>query len=91
MNKVTDSATIDKHEPMPSICKLCTSMKKHWNTELSDTPQENDCFLEKELPNCSEQTKNILLEYRPFTNSKRKVLAVCKNFSHVRKVTTTYK
>lgn len=85
-------STIQRMEPMPSICALCTSIHR-CKSEKSEIPQDNSCFVD-EVKESGWETKGYpaeyierLLTYKPFTNSKRTVRAICKNFSHVRSAT----
>lgn len=90
MPTVKHEAKIGRGEPLPSICKLCSSIHR-CRGELSDTPQENPCFEEKDLSRYSDAMKERILSYQPFVNSKRTVRTICSNFAHVRSHVIRYK
>ncbi|SCW85888.1 hypothetical protein SAMN04487970_107410 [Paenibacillus tianmuensis] len=90
MPVIKHEAKIGRNEPMPSICKICASVFK-CRGEVSDTPQENPCFVEKDVSMYSEEMKKRILSYQPFTNSKRTVQTICDKFAHLRSHRITYK
>lgn len=90
MTTIKHEARIGRGEPMPSICKLCTSIGK-CKGEVNETPQENPCFEEKDVSGYPDEVKKRVLAYQPFVNSKRTVQTICKNFAHVRSHVIRYR
>lgn len=85
-------AIISKEMSMPSICTLCTSLRRNSNEEVKLIPNQNSCFVDKMemlgLTNVDDKIKESILTYQPFTNSKRSVRTICKNFSHIKSIRT---
>jgi hypothetical protein len=73
--KIARKETIEKGKPMPCICKICQSIKALSKSERDkEKPENNSCF----------EKRPYFYDYAPFTNSRRKVVLTCQNFSHVR-------
>lgn len=91
MTVIKHEAKIGRNEPMPSICTICSSINK-CRGEVSESPQDNSCFEEKDRYNhLPEEVKKKIMSYQPFTNSKRTVQTICGNFAHVRSHVIRYK